>query len=368
MNRGVLQLQSPPVMAGGNPKLPWSMNGTHPLSTAQSPPPFMAPASSYIFSGHPYHAFVSSLPSQQAWQDNPESFSQLIAMGGLAGKEGDQNWQEQVLIRTSPTSHSPTHVKQEDSAGSGYVYCHPSTGNHFQATATKPSGCTPGVSASSPNSCITSMSPGVLNFLSKRTEYGNHTSSECVHGWPGAMPSSSTTQQDRWASGNNNVTAGAPKKAKAQPSSSLSIVKKQVRKEKLGDRISALHQLVSPFGKTDTASVLQEAIRYITFLQNQIEALSLPYLGNNASASIRQPHTVLGDTDYFFPENPGQILNNNYMKRKLGAPDETSQEEQPRMRDLSSRGLCLVPVSFTLQLGNDNGADYWASAFSGGFR
>ncbi|KAG2626556.1 hypothetical protein PVAP13_3KG368500 [Panicum virgatum] len=34
----------------------------------------------------------------------------------------------------------------------------------------------------------------------------------------------------------------------------------KVRKEKLGDRITALQQLVSPFGKTDTASVLHEAI------------------------------------------------------------------------------------------------------------
>ncbi|PNX62362.1 transcription factor bHLH68-like protein, partial [Trifolium pratense] len=47
----------------------------------------------------------------------------------------------------------------------------------------------------------------------------------------------------------------------------------QVRKEKLGDRITALHQLVSPFGRTDTASVLSEAIGYIKFLHGQIELL-----------------------------------------------------------------------------------------------
>uniref|UniRef100_A0A7C8ZUK1 BHLH domain-containing protein n=1 Tax=Opuntia streptacantha TaxID=393608 RepID=A0A7C8ZUK1_OPUST len=45
----------------------------------------------------------------------------------------------------------------------------------------------------------------------------------------------------------------------------------KVRKEKLGDRIAALQQLVAPFGKTDTASVLMEAIGYIKFLQNQVE-------------------------------------------------------------------------------------------------
>ncbi|OWM75036.1 hypothetical protein CDL15_Pgr021387 [Punica granatum] len=47
----------------------------------------------------------------------------------------------------------------------------------------------------------------------------------------------------------------------------------KVRKEKLGDRVAALQQLVAPYGKTDTASVLTEAIGYIKFLQDQVEVL-----------------------------------------------------------------------------------------------
>lgn len=39
--------------------------------------------------------------------------------------------------------------------------------------------------------------------------------------------------------------------------------------------------------------------------------------------------------------------------------------EEPK-KDLRSRGLCLVPVSSTLQVGSDNGADYWAPALGGG--
>jgi hypothetical protein len=44
----------------------------------------------------------------------------------------------------------------------------------------------------------------------------------------------------------------------------------KVRKENLRDQITSLQQLVSPFGKTDTASVLQEAIEYIKFLHDQV--------------------------------------------------------------------------------------------------
>ncbi|KAK4835970.1 hypothetical protein QYF36_016969 [Acer negundo] len=44
------------------------------------------------------------------------------------------------------------------------------------------------------------------------------------------------------------------------------------RSQKLSDKITALQKLVSPYGKTDTASVLQEANLYIKLLQQQIQA------------------------------------------------------------------------------------------------
>ncbi|CAI9087689.1 OLC1v1021832C2 [Oldenlandia corymbosa var. corymbosa] len=62
----------------------------------------------------------------------------------------------------------------------------------------------------------------------------------------------------------------------------------KVRKEKLGDRITALQQLVSPFGKTDTASVLHEAIEYIKFLHDQVNVLSTPYMKNGSPVHHRQ--------------------------------------------------------------------------------
>ncbi|KAI4304303.1 hypothetical protein MLD38_039834 [Melastoma candidum] len=86
----------------------------------------------------------------------------------------------------------------------------------------------------------------------------------------------------------------------------------KVRKEKLGDRVTALQQLVSPFGKTDTASVLNEAVQYIELLHNQIRALSCPYM-KHPDTHRKQPFGV---------------------RHKGG----------PRL-NLRSRGLCLVPIS-----------------------
>ncbi|KAK4368345.1 hypothetical protein RND71_012137 [Anisodus tanguticus] len=89
----------------------------------------------------------------------------------------------------------------------------------------------------------------------------------------------------------------------------------KVRKEKLGDRITALQQLVSPFGKTDTASVLQEAIEYINFLHDQVNV-----------------------------------------------------KEQGLKQGLRSKGLCLVPISSTFPVAAETTMDFWTPTLGGTFR
>ncbi|KAK8953171.1 Transcription factor bHLH103 [Platanthera guangdongensis] len=90
----------------------------------------------------------------------------------------------------------------------------------------------------------------------------------------------------------------------------------KMKKEKLGDRIAALQQLVSPFGKTDRASVLHEAIEYIKFLHDQLNVLISPYL------------------------KAGHSKQQDKKAGKLNDAEESVQE-------LRSRGLCLVPVAST---------------------
>ncbi|KAJ8761770.1 hypothetical protein K2173_004581 [Erythroxylum novogranatense] len=111
----------------------------------------------------------------------------------------------------------------------------------------------------------------------------------------------------------------------------------KVRKEKLGDRITALQQLVSPFGKTDTASVLQEAIDYIKFLHDQVNVLSTPYMKNGKPIQHQQ--------DF----------------------DNNMEFEGPK-QDLRSRGLCLVPISSTFPVAHETTADFWTPTFGATFR
>ncbi|CAN6269406.1 unnamed protein product [Urochloa humidicola] len=113
----------------------------------------------------------------------------------------------------------------------------------------------------------------------------------------------------------------------------------KVRKEKLGDRITALQQLVSPFGKTDTASVLHETIEYIKFLHDQVGVLSAPYLKNGHHHQV--PHLKSSS-----PEKPkdshGEI-------------------------SLKGRGLCLVPISSTFAVASEVPVDFW-TPFGANFR
>uniref|UniRef100_A0A7N0U0E0 BHLH domain-containing protein n=1 Tax=Kalanchoe fedtschenkoi TaxID=63787 RepID=A0A7N0U0E0_KALFE len=111
------------------------------------------------------------------------------------------------------------------------------------------------------------------------------------------------------------LTSIPPKRHKPH----LSISTKE-KKDKFGERIAALQQLVSPYGKTDTASVLTEAMEYIQFLHDQVKVLSAPYLQSTQ-------------------------------------PVKMQMYEAYNMR---SRGLCLVPVSCTVGVASSNGADIWA--------
>ncbi|XP_042411178.1 transcription factor bHLH68-like isoform X1 [Zingiber officinale] len=270
----------------------WSLNNTMPV-------PFPQPSSNPEM-WHPDHGS----------QDLPESWCQLL-LGGLVAEEEkhgfkrmgindncgvlDQLLREQQMVHPSPS---------EAQIAAGFHHQVSSSWNQ-----------NPIVSASSPRSCVTSSN--MLDFSHKPRQQIDNNSSE----------------------GNSTETAPALKKAKvlgcSSPKSTL-----KVRKEKLGDRITTLHQLVSPFGKTDTASVLQEAIGYIRFLHSQIQALSSPYL--------EQPQAM------------------RQQKQQKTVNDNGDGDEQSR-KDLRSRGLCLVPVSFTMHVGSDNGADLWAAALGGGF-
>ncbi|KAG4955409.1 hypothetical protein JHK85_041789 [Glycine max] len=257
------------------------------------PPQYVFPPSSI-----PFNSLTEN-------QEPPQSWSQLF-FTGLPGEEEKlgpkklENWNVQDLNTASRVPFLDV-IRQQVSQR-GNLYDHGPSWSHM-------------VPVSSPVSCVTSFSSNnILDFTYNKSDHRRNL------------------QQDQISKCNSTATVGVCKKARVQPSSSQAPL------------------------KTDTASVLLEAIGYIRFLQGQIEALSSPYLGS-ASKNMRNQQSLLND-------------NNIGLKRK-GAPNQAyasysdHDAEDHKAKDLKSRGLCLVPVSCTQNM--HVGSYYWAPAYGRGF-
>ncbi|KAL6627127.1 hypothetical protein ACP70R_030853 [Stipagrostis hirtigluma subsp. patula] len=267
-----------------------------------------------------------------------ESWSQLL-LGGLVGDHERYSAATALLSKGLEEGAMP-----QASAAYGF-YGH--GGEGVQTSEINKSQVSQMLLGSSPRSCITtSLGSNMLDFSNSKVpapELRNHHS-------------------DNSSEGNSTATGSAPKKARVQTSSSAQSTLK-VRKERLGDRITALHQIVSPFGKTDTASVLQETIGYIRFLLSQIEALSYPYMGHGTANgnSISMQHQILLN-------HGGTAGNGSTTEAAAGGQTDDDQDAagnggEAGEKDLRSRGLCLVPVSCTSHIAGDDSAasDFWAA-------
>ncbi|GMP44893.1 hypothetical protein CsSME_00013634 [Camellia sinensis var. sinensis] len=187
--------------------------------------------------------------------------------------------------------------------------------------------------------CLNQVSHDNLGLYKDSLSYGvGHMHQQSSHNRPSNSPTSKISPFTSGITETKRPSShlepkgppAAQKKSRSDSRSSCPPFK--VRKEKLGDRIAALQQLVAPFGKTDTASVLMEAIGYIKFLQNQ--TLSVPYMKSSRNKTSR---TIRG----------GQ-----------GSAEDGNEEPK---RDLRSRGLCLLPLS-CLSYVTDGGGGVWPPA------
>ncbi|XP_042424324.1 transcription factor bHLH68-like isoform X1 [Zingiber officinale] len=315
-----------------NPSLQWSINDLMMMPPQEMPNLLSSTA---------------SLPSPMKFPKFLKTLNPMIPCHDLRSRElpAEYSWSQLLLgnlveegCTYAPIYGSSTDAKglsdhelKEDEEEHGYsvndcVHFKDPRREDDQGASRSPwSSTTQVVAASSPRSCVTTSfsSNNILDFSNGSRPTHRKQNHQVDHSSP-----------DQW---NGNYSGASFKKARVQASSVMSPLK--VRKEKLGDRIAALHQLVSPFGKTDTASVLLEAIGYIRFLHGQIQALSSPYLGRASR-------------------------NNTNSHRHLQLEEEEEEEEE---KDLRSRGLCLVPASFTLQVEKDNAADFWAANLGTGF-
>ncbi|MQL87933.1 hypothetical protein Taro_020486 [Colocasia esculenta] len=107
-----------------------------------------------------------------------------------------------------------------------------------------------------------------------------HEASPLIRG-SGNHPSVTSSEGKKKRSDDNSETHA--KKSKQESSTTSSV---KVPKVKLGEKITALQQIVAPFGKTDTASVLMETISYIRFLHEQVQRSAFFLTRSSRASSV----------------------------------------------------------------------------------
>ncbi|KAF2314262.1 hypothetical protein GH714_024650 [Hevea brasiliensis] len=291
----------------------------------------------------------------QKLQQGQDSGADLHMMGlGLSSQAMDWN---QALLRSDKTDsslrsmlqenlNSSTSYQQETGIGSSQFSPHGSScdstvtcqGLQFQMDSTaiygSPSTMLQGLLGSDNQPTQQSSFENRSMSYTYGANYGI-TSNELVPSW--ANKQNISEVRDSSTVVKKSGSEGATKRPRNETPSPMPAFK--VRKEKMGDRITALQQLVSPFGKTDTASVLSEAIEYIKFLHEQVTVLSNPYMKSTGAPMHHQQNS-----------------------------DKSSKDPEGQKQDLRSRGLCLVPVSSTFPVTHETTVDFWTPTFGGTFR
>ncbi|XP_042469336.1 bHLH transcription factor RHL1-like isoform X3 [Zingiber officinale] len=124
-------------------------------------------------------------------------------------------------------------------------------------------------------------------------------------------------------------------------------IAERLRRERIAERMKDLQELVPNANKTDKASMLDEIIDYVKFLQLQVKVLSMSRLGG-AAATV----PLVGGSDISHEqEQTGDGLTvTEQQVAKLMEEDMGSA-----MQYLQGKGLCLMPISLASAISTATG-------------
>ncbi|WVZ73302.1 hypothetical protein U9M48_021627 [Paspalum notatum var. saurae] len=130
-------------------------------------------------------------------------------------------------------------------------------------------------------------------------------------------------------------------------------IAERLRRERIAERMKALQELVPNANKTDKASMLDEIIDYVKFLQLQVKVLSMsrlggaaainPMVGNMSSEGNGNGNCASdnGNGDASNGENGGGSL--QVTEQQVARMME--EDMGTAMQYLQGKGLCLMPIS-----------------------
>nr|WQQ41800.1 bHLH58 protein [Camellia japonica] len=163
------------------------------------------------------------------------------------------------------------------------------------------------------------------------------------------------------AGGGGGGTAAQPRqrvRARRGQATDPHSIAERLRRERIAERMKALQELVPNANKTDKASMLDEIIDYVKFLQLQVKVLSMSRLGGAAAVGplVADMSSEGGGGDCIQASGGGRGGNGTQTASTSNNNDSlTVMEHQvaklmdedmgSAMQYLQGKGLCLMPIS-----------------------
>lgn len=134
-------------------------------------------------------------------------------------------------------------------------------------------------------------------------------------------------------------------------------IAERLRRERIAERMKALQELVPNSNKTDKASMLDEIIEYVKFLQLQVKVLSMSRLGGAAAVAPLVADLPVEGNNSLVAAALGQIAGSPQDVMAVAEREVASLMEEDMgtaMQYLQSKGLCLMPVSLATAISSIN--------------
>ncbi|XP_023538199.1 transcription factor bHLH69-like [Cucurbita pepo subsp. pepo] len=191
---------------------------------------------------------------------------------------------------------------------------------------------------------------------------GNSTSTSQKQSF-GAPVSANTTPPVGTGSGGGASAAAQPRqrvRARRGQATDPHSIAERLRRERIAERMKALQELVPNANKTDKASMLDEIIDYVKFLQLQVKVLSMSRLGGATASLPSQPVADMsshseGGMDCNQSNGNGGAARQAFAGAPASNDTMTVTEHQvvklmekdmgSAMQYLQGKGLCLMPIS-----------------------
>ncbi|XP_057515695.1 bHLH transcription factor RHL1-like [Amaranthus tricolor] len=126
-------------------------------------------------------------------------------------------------------------------------------------------------------------------------------------------------------------------------------IAERLRRERIAERMKNLQELVPNANKTDKASMLDEIIDYVKFLQLQVKVLSMSRLGGGRGAAAVAPlvaeMTSEGRVGRNSNGNPTASTNDSMTVTEHQVAKLMEEDMGSAMQYLQGKGLCLMPIS-----------------------